>query len=350
MKRIIFLSFLLVISTEVLAQSPFSSKIDSLILKGIDQTFFCKFDSAMLTFQKIIDRHPNDLVGYFYQAATLQSEMMHYETDIWGKDFDQLIDKAILLGKKEIENGDDDPWTYFYLGSSFSYKGLYQAKTGNYISGFMSARKGLSYLKKAVEKDSMLYDAYLGLGTYKYWSGRFYKYLKWLPWIRDEREEGIRMVKYSVSRGTFSHWVGINSLGWIEYDRKNYWGALALFQKGLKKYPGSPFFIWGVADSYYRLGNFVKAVEIYQKLLTSILSASLNNGYNEIECRLKLGMSYYTLGQYKNALYQYNAILKRKVEKKIARRLKKHYRLAKEYKKRSLKALKNGGRSHDTTS
>lgn len=294
----------------------------------------------MFTFQKIIDQYPDDLVGYFYQAATLQSEMMHYETDIWGKDFEQLIERAISLGKKEIENGNNDPWTYFYLGTCFSYKGLYQAKIGNYISGFVSARRGLGYLKKAVEKDPTLYDAYLGLGTYKYWAGRFYKYLKWLPWIRDEREEGIRMVKYSVEKGTFSYWVGINSLAWIEYDRKNYWRALALFQKGLGRYPDSPFFIWGVADSYYRLGYFVKAIKVYKKLLKVILSAPLNNGYNEVECRLKLGMSYYALGQYKNALSQYNAILKRETEKKIARRLKKHYRLAKEYRKQSLKALK----------
>ena len=341
MKRLIFsFFFCLVISTEILAQSPFSPEVDTLILKGIDQTFFCKFDSALLTFQKIIDRYPDDLVGYFYQAATLQSEMMHYETDIWGKDFDQLIEKAISLGKEEIANGNNDPWTYFYLGSSFSYKGLYQAKTGSYISGFMSARKGLNYLKKAVEEDSTLYDAYLGLGTYKYWAGRFYKYLKWLPWIRDEREEGVRMVKYSVEKGTFSHWVGINSLAWIEYDRKNYWSALLLFQKGLRRYPGSPFFLWGVADSYYRLGYFVKAIEVYKKLLKIILDAPLNNGYNEIECRLKLGMSYYALGEYQNALAQYNTILGRKTEKKVAGRLKKHYRLAKEYKKQCLKALK----------
>ncbi len=339
-KRYVFSVFFgLVFSSRILGQSPFSADVDSLILRGIDQTFACEFDSALATFQEVTDRYPDHIVGTFYQAATLQSKMMDYETDRWERDFFRLVEKAIRMGKRQIEKGEEDPWTYFYLGSIFSYKGLYQAKVGDLISGFLSARKGLECLKRALEMNSTLYDACLGLGSYKYWAGRFYKYLRWLPWIRDEREEGVRLVRLSVDRGTFSYWVGVNSLGWIEYDRKRYRMALTLFLKGLERYPGSRFFIWGMADSYFKLGNYMRAVEIYQELLTSILSADLNNGYNEAECRLKLVMSYFELGQYEEAFHQCNAILERRVEKKIAKRLKNHYEQAEEYRKRCLEAL-----------
>jgi len=338
-RRIVFFLFLGFSLWGGFAQSPFSFEVDSLILRGMDQTLLCEFDEAMATFQRVIDRCPDHLVGYFYQAAVLQSRMMDYETDLWEGDFYRLIDKAIDTGKKQLKRGDDNAWTYFYLGSAYSYKGLYQAKAGSFISGFISAHKGMGYFEKAVEMDSTLYDAYLGLGSYKYWAGRFYKYLKFLPWIKDEREKGIGMVTLSVDKGTFSYWAGLNSLAWIEYDRKRYKEALILFKKGLGKYPGSRFFQWGVADSYFQLNDFSIAALFYQELLFSILNDSPNNGYNEVVCRFKLALSHFALGYYQEALKECDAILQRGVEEKISIRLEKYRKAARKYRKECLSRL-----------
>lgn len=324
----------------LVGQSSFSSEVDSLILRGIDQTFTCHFDSALLTFQKVIDLYPDHIVGYFYQAATLQSKMMDYETDRWEKEFYELVDEAIRTGKKQLQEGNENPWTYFYLGSAFSYKGLYQAKSGSLVSGFLSARKGLGFLREALKRDSTFYDAYLGLGSYKYWSGRFSKHLDWLPGIRDERDEGVRMVKLSVENGTFSYWVGINSLAWIEYDRKHYRTALSLFQKGTEKYPGSRFFLWGIADTYFRLGSYNRAAKVYNDLLVSIQNGSVNNGYNEVVCRFKLVRTQLALEQYEEALHHCNAILERKVSPMIERRIERRLEYTKEYRKKCIKALR----------
>lgn len=321
------------------AQTPFSPEVDSLIFRGIDQTFASEFDSALVTFQNVIDRYPDHIVGYFYQAATIQSKMMDYETDEWEEIFYRLVDKAILLGEQQLQNGDKNPWTYFYLGSVYSYKGLYQARTGGLIPGFLSARRGVGYLKRTVEEDASFYDAYLGIGSYMYWSGRFYKYLQWLPWIRDERDKGIRLINLSIERGTFSYWVGINSLAWIEYDRMQYGTALRLFQEGLERYPGSRFFLWGVADTQFRLGNYDEAVRTYEEILTSIQNGLLNNGYNEAVCRFKLIRSHFAHDEYEQALRQCDTILERKVDEEIAERLKKRYELTRNYRQECLKML-----------
>lgn len=339
--RFIYISlFCIFFHYAAVCQTPFSSEVDSLILESIDYTFMSQFDSAMAVLQPVVDRYPDHIVGYFYQAATLQSKMMDYETDLWENDFNQNIEQAISVGKKQIEDGKQDPWTYFYLGNAFSYKGLYQAKHGGLISGFINARKGLHYLEKAVEMDSSLYDAYLTIGNFKYWEGRFYRYLKWLPWVKDERRTGIRMVRQSIRKGAFSYWVGMNSLAWIEFDRKRFQVALYLFRQGLERYPGSRFFLWGVAHTCFRLEIYQDAVVCYQQLLDLILSENTNNGYNEAECHLKLGLCFYELEDYRKAVQHFDAVLDRKVDPKIARRLDAHYQEASIHRKKSVKAMK----------
>ena len=104
------------------AQSPITSDVDSLVNRGIDQTYSCLFDSAMDTFQEVVDKLPDHPIGYFYKAATLQSMMMHYETDRWAKEFYRLADEAVRIGTQRLEVGEDDAWTYYYIGSSHAYK------------------------------------------------------------------------------------------------------------------------------------------------------------------------------------------------------------------------------------
>jgi len=342
MNRSIFLIFYFTTGFGVLfGQSPFTSRVDSLILAGIDCTLNSEFDSADSNFQKVVDQYPDHGVGYFYRAATLQSKMMDYETNLWEEPFYRLIDQAIAIGEDRIENGDCDPWTSFYLGSSYSYKGLYQAKTGGIIKGFMSARKGIGYLKMTMKQDSTLYDACLGLGSYMYWAGKYYKYLRWLPWICDERKEGLALVKEAVAKSTFSHWVGVNSLGWIEYDRKAYDSALEFFQTGLEQYPGSRFFLWGVGSVTLALKQYEKTADVYRALLKSVQEGEINNGYNEAECHLKLSIVYYELGDFQKSLVHSEALLDLNVDETISERLREHMDQARTCRKHCLEKLQN---------
>jgi tetratricopeptide (TPR) repeat protein len=277
-------------------------------------------------------------VGYFYQAALFQSKMMDYETDRWEKEFYDFAGRAIELGERQIEFS-RDPWIFFYLGSAYGYKGLYQAKSGSLISGFLSAHKGLGYLKKALELDSTLYDAHLALGSYKYWSGRFYKYLRWLPFISDDRKEGLAEVRLAVDRGRFSYWVGLNGLAWIEYDRGRFSSALALFDQGLAQYPESRFFIWGRADCLFRLNRFAEAGKEYEALLSSIMNAEVPSPYNEVSCRFKLVQCDDFQKKYPEALAQAETILALKADSQTAKRIHEHVKKAKEYRDRCLEVL-----------
>jgi tetratricopeptide (TPR) repeat protein len=327
------------ISSETPDSSLLYTKADSLILRGIEQTFDAEFDSALSTFQELDIHFPDRIVGTVYQAATLQSKMMDFEADTWEESFYELIDRAIIQGKKRIKGVNADAWDYYHLGNAYTYSGLYEARKGNYLNGFFQARKGVDYLRTALTLDSSLYDAYLGIGSYKYWSGQLAKYFSWLPWVKDERLEGVELVKKAVKIGKYSHWIGINNLAWIEYDRQAYDSALTLFQMGLERFPESRFFLWGLADTYLKMEKWELAIQFYKEILRSIQNEPNQNGYNEIVCRFKIVKAMMSAGDYKHALYQSNRLLKKEVNKTIANRLKDRYSKTRKYRRECVRIL-----------
>ncbi|HEX9974978.1 MAG TPA: tetratricopeptide repeat protein, partial [bacterium] len=287
------------------------------IQKGVDHTFSCQFDSALLTFQNLIDAYPESPLGYFYRALALRAMMIDMESNRWEKEFEDLIDRSIDLSQKQIEHQIENTWDYFYLGSSYFLKGFSQAKSGKIIGGVINARKGLGHLNEALKSDSTLYDVYLILGNYDYLTGRYYKYIDWLPGISDNRQRGIERLKIVMEHGSLSRWAGIMSLGWIEYDRKNYNRALDLFQTGNRHYPDSRFFLWALADTYLKLEQYDDAVAIYQQLLITIQKQTVNNLYNELVLHYQMASAYTAQQKYENALEHCEMILEKKISGKI---------------------------------
>jgi tetratricopeptide (TPR) repeat protein len=327
MRRPLVLTFLVVtFAAGLRAQSP-----DSLLLPGIRLTLACDFDGAMAVFRSYCRTHPHDPAGPFYVAATLQSEMMDAETDLHEEEFFTAVNRSIRLADSLIAAGRVDARLYFHLGNAWSYKGLYEAKRGGLATGILHAHRGVQYLEQALAADSLYEDACLGVGNYKYWSGRYYKFLRWLPWIRDERNLGVRLVRRAIEKGTLSRWVGMSSMGWIEYDRKNYGEGLRLFRQGLAEFPDSRFFRWGEADCLFAGGDYEQAAGRYENLLVSILGDKSQSGYNEAECRYKLMTAYEELGRRTAAETQARAVLAMKTDASVSKRIERQRKAAAEW-------------------
>jgi len=328
---IIIPAIVVLLPLAVPGQESINSRPDSLIDEGIRRTLLCEFDSAMAVFQKITDENPGNPAGPFYLAATLQSKMMDFETDEWAAEFYRQIDRVIRMTEAKIKAGDRDPSLYEYLGSAYSYRGLFEAKQGRLVRGVLHAHKGVGYLEEALKLDSSMVDVCAGIGNYKYWAGHFYKYLKWLPFISDEREAGIRLIRLTLERGRRSRWIGVNSLGWIEFDRKKFKAGLELFESGLREFPASRFFLWGAADCAFGMEDYPLATDLYSQLLSSIQSSGGRNGYNEAECRFKMMKAFAALGEDEKAALQAGAILELKIPSMaVESKIRKHRKAARE--------------------
>ena len=300
--------------------------VDSLILSGIEQSIQQNYFIAEKTFATLIESDKNNPQGYFFLAAVLQSKMMDYETDIWEEKFISLLDKTEIYANKILNKNDKDIWAYFYLGSAFSYRAFYEGRNKDYISSIKYAMSGISSLNKIIEINPQFYDAYFGIGSYKYWRSKATRYINWLPLLSDERDQGIEMVKQAALKGTYTKYAAINQLTWILIDNGKVTDALKWANIGMQKYPNSRFFLWGAAKSHFNLHNYTDALLLYKKILNSILKFDINNHYNEVICYYKIAQCNYNLAKYDEAKLFYDKIFTLKIKQKEKKKLKDIYK------------------------
>ena len=262
--------------------------IDAYIQKGIRATVLQQYQLAISFFDSLRYFLKDDPRPDFYQAAALQSKMMDYENYEDEPEFFRLIQKVISITEKQIEQNPNVAKSYFFKGGAYSYRGYYYAKRKDYARGLRDSITGIKYLEKAVSIDSTLYDAYLAIGTYKYYRGRLTRYVNWLPFVSDQSKEGLEMIHKAIEKGRYSRAAAINGLIWLDIDEKKYTRAIQTALKMLNEYPASRFFLWPLAGAYFKAGYYKKSNDVYRDLQDSYQNEEKNNHYNEMICGYKM--------------------------------------------------------------
>lgn len=301
-----------------------SNELDSLIQQGIEHSIQHRYGQAEAIFRRMIEQAPEYPAGYFFMAATIQSKMMDFEMENWESDFFHYLERTIQIARAvQQKQADADPIAQFYHGSALCYLAFYESRQAHYLDAVRHGLAGISILKKVVARHPDCYDAYFGIGSYKYWRSQVTRYLNWLPLIADEREEGIRLVQQAVEQGKFTQPAAMNELIWILLDRNRPEDAYYWASKGIDQFPRSRFFLWGMAKSAYALASYAESVGYYQQLLISLTSDSLNNHYNEYICRLHLAEGLEKLERCQEANDQIIALDSLRLSNHIENRLKK---------------------------
>jgi len=282
------LIFLVTICSIGWTLNPTSQPLKQQILKGIEFTIRSDFENAKELYEDLIEEYPDEPAGYFYLAAVLQSQMLDEEDYHLKAQFEKLLETSIEKSKQQQETRPEDPWLRFYEGNSYLYRSFLKSKLGDWWGAYRDAGKGANRLKKALEIDSTFYDAYLGIGSYKYWKSSKIKFLRWLPFVRDERQPGIRMIEQSVENSIFVELIARDQLAWIMLDAGRFSEAQQYALENYRQYPESRFFLWTLVEVLYRAGDWDEAYEKYKLLLPSVKQIPNNNHYNEIECLLKM--------------------------------------------------------------
>jgi tetratricopeptide (TPR) repeat protein len=322
MKKLIFcFAFQLFLRNPAIAQVLISAKTDSLIQIGIQLSIQQSYDQAENIFSKLEKEMPDNPVGYFFHAASLQSKMMDYETYDEEGEFLFLIDKTIKLSQKHLKKQPKDAWAHFFKGGAYGYLAFYLAKQKKIIVAFQNGFRSVKALESAIKLDATLYDVYFGLGTYKYYRSKFSRYLAWLPFVKDERQTGIEMIKTAMQKSKYSRYAAMNGYCWIAVAEGNTDEAWQLVKSALEEFPQSRVFLWCAAEIAEKLNRWEEALSFYRQILNSLKAQKALSPYNEFVCRRRIAQIYVKLTDYGKAQEECERIDRIKMNKNTQKRL-----------------------------
>jgi len=317
------------------AQSTSSIEIDSAITIGTHLTIEQRYSQATDVFLNLQKQYPDSPAGYFFQAALLHTEMMDFEKYDRIEKFNMLIEKTIERAKKQLKSNPRNAWAHFYLGGALGYRAFYHGKQKRYFEALQHSRRSVEALKMAIRADSTLYDAYFGIGTYLYYRSKLSRYLTWLPFVEDEREKGMQMIRTTIQKGRYARYSAMNMYGWICIDEGRYEEGFRVIKLALAEFPESRVFLWCAAKLSAKLERWQQALQYYTRILDSLQSEDLLSPYNEVSCRKQMIEIYLELNEPEKARRECRKLsslnLNREERKQCRDKLEAAHKLCSEY-------------------
>jgi predicted Zn-dependent protease len=303
----IFLLIIFFFTLNCSAQEYPDPYIHNTLTSGIDNIINQKYSAAKSEFEKLNNKYPDLPLGKIYLSAVEIARAYDYGEDYNDHLITGYLDAAREQSEKLLSNK-PDLWNYYFLGLAEGYISYYKGLNGSWIPSLNAAMNSVSNFEECIKINPGFVDAYSGMGNYKYWKSKKTESFNWLPFVHDERAEGINLLEKAVNKSSYSTYLAINSLIWIYMDKKNYNDAAHIAENALSKYPSSRLFKWGLARACEEIDR-PKAIHYYYEILGSYPNLSAMNHYNEIVLKHIIAQQYAKSGEKSKALNLCNEIL-----------------------------------------
>lgn len=177
---------------------------------GIALMYRLEFDKAEAKFREVTVLDPGSPAGYCALAALswwrysqnfdMESALKDVE-----KEFLSNSEKVIELSKKMVEEGRDLDQAYFFMGSAYGLQGRWYAVQRSWFKAYGRGKKARKFLKKCVETNPAIYDAYLGLGIFDYYAATLPGALGFAAHLfaGGDRARGMEYVQLARDKGRF---------------------------------------------------------------------------------------------------------------------------------------------------
>lgn len=303
MRTIILTIIFTLLLVPVISAQP--QDIRELGLKGIALTRNLQFDEANKIFDKMIRIDPENALGYLLKSSSFLSmtEIKGIEIEQAENFKDQTL-KVIDIAEEMFDENKDDVDVLFYLGCGYGNLGIYYMNNNSWLRAYWNGRKGKKYLEKAIGKNPDYYDAYLGLGMYKYYAAvlpKIIKPLSFLLGMEGDRGKGIEEVTLALKKGSYARDSAkvflADSVHWKE---ENYEAALLLYKELITEFPRNHYFQMRLAICY----RVLKKYDLSLQTIENSLKSESINGYPYLRNQLyyNLEKAYSEMKEYDQAI------------------------------------------------
>jgi len=313
---------------------------DIFIAKAMSYTYIDSFQAAIACIESLIAVDSDYWPAYVIKAGIVYVEMTDDERYDQKKHFKALIDTSLTGLDEHLKYHPEDKWALFFKGTALGYDAIWEGQHGSWFKAVTKGLKAGKYFSKAVKKDTLFYEAYVGLGTLHYWRSAKLGILRKLPFISDKRQQGIDELKKAMEKSRYSSTAAAIGLGWIYINRKEYPKAIAIADELIARGNGGRQTLWLRAIANFNRGNINGIIRDFTLIREGLVRKGNQNYYNLIICNYCLGVAYYLKGDDKTALDYFNEMLSWELSSEIAKRAAKKLKSARKYKKRIAKKEK----------
>jgi hypothetical protein len=305
-----YIKFFIIIAT-ILPSAPYAranSLPEAVFSEASGHILSGNYINAEEVIDRFINDYPDEPAGPLLKAAVIQYECFDYEDFSREDEFLFFTDQAeILAGKKLMENA-DDLWAYYYLSAAKTFKGVWKVSTGSFISGIIKGRAGAKGMEKIVSMDSTFYDAYIILGSYRFWKSVAIEPFSWLPFINAEKNGGISDVKTAISKGKLTGPLSTTVLleMLLKHDPAQ---AVKLAEKMVEEYPECRLFAWQLGEGYWKMERFTDAVRVFSGIADSMSQNETDDGSAKLRCWWKLAVLSKSVGKTSECLHYCNKVI-----------------------------------------
>lgn len=241
-----------------------------------------RFDAALAAVDSF---SASDTVGPMAELCRVtlyQAQMAATESDSLRPAFIAAIDRLKTAAEQFLAEQDDSALAWYYLGQAAALRAVVDGRAGHRWSAL---RQGLSAGKlysRAYQLDPSFHDLAMGLGSYRYWKSVRTRLLNWTPFFKDEREDGLRLLSLAIDSSEISADAARAALLYALINERRYDEAISLADSMHRKYPDGMTFLWALGETYFKMGNFPKAAEMYATIL-DCQAEHPGNYYNAVE-------------------------------------------------------------------
>lgn len=258
------------------------TKIDHLE-EGQRSLYHLNYDDAKKNFELYIDANPKDPLGYFYKTALdwwRLAEDLEVSLPTIEKQFEEDANETIKVSRnsyRDAKTPKEKAVALLCEGGSLGLRGRWFVTRNQWGKAYSLGKEGNRLLKEALRLDPQLYDAYLGLGIYDYYtatlpgiSGFFAKML-----MNGNRQRGLEELKLTMQKGKYARVEAALFLIQINDSfEKHPQNALQLATQLREEFPNSPVMHMAEINSLCELKNWNQVI---------IEAQTFINKYSEID-------------------------------------------------------------------
>ncbi len=283
--------------------APIDPAFHEPLSRGIALVYSDRFEESLALFDSLQKAHPDHPGPHFYKAATYQTWMSSYRFNSFQKELEKNVEEAIVKGTKLMRTK-NDPWLLFYMGGAYGYRAFYKFRNYHWLDAYQDSRKSLNYIQTGLQRQPKLYDAYLGLGSYDYWSTAKSLVLKLLTFLMgDKRDFGLQEIELAMRHGRYCRDEARLVLVTALFDYGKYDQALAALDKNENlARPAIMTELYLRGRLMFEFGRWQEVESIFRELLARLESHRYQSIGYQVECKYRIAKALQQQGRHKEAL------------------------------------------------